>query len=404
MNIAARMAQIAPFHVMELMARAQALEAEGRSIIHMEVGEPDFATADPILEAARRFLAGGHVHYTAALGLQQLREAISDWYRSRYGLEVSPARIVVTAGASGALLLALGVLVNPDDEWLLPDPGYPCNRHFVRLLEGRPVSLAVEAASNYQPTAEQLAAAWTDRTRGLLVASPANPTGTLLDHETLAALARVVAARGGALLVDEIYHGLTYAIDAGSALAISDDVFVINSFSKYFGMTGWRLGWLVAPPRYVREIEKLAQNLYIAPSTIAQHAALAALQPETLAILEARRQEFSLRRDVLLPGLRKLGFTIAAEPRGAFYVYADCSRFTDDSFELCQQLLTQAGVAATPGLDFGSNAPQRHIRFAYTVERTRIEEGLARMAEFLKSKYPGIPSSPKGTRGLARRG
>ncbi|KAF0164073.1 MAG: hypothetical protein FD157_2438 [Rhodocyclaceae bacterium] len=390
MNIAARMAQIAPFHVMELMARAQALEAAGRSIIHMEVGEPDFATADPILEAAQRFLSGGHVHYTAALGLQQLREAISDWYQTRYGLEVSPARIVVTAGASGALLLALGVLVNPGDEWLLPDPGYPCNRHFVRLLEGRPVSLAVEAASNYQPTAELLAASWTERTRGLLVASPANPTGTLLDHDTLAALARVVAARGGTLLVDEIYHGLTYGIDAGSALAITDDVFVINSFSKYFGMTGWRLGWLVAPPRYVREIEKLAQNLYIAPSTVAQHAALAAFQPETLAILEARRQEFSLRRDVLLPGLRDLGFKIAAEPRGAFYVYADCSGFADESFDLCQHLLTEAGVAATPGLDFGCNAPQRHIRFAYTIERTRIEEGLARMAAFVNSRNRGM--------------
>ncbi|MCX7156155.1 MAG: pyridoxal phosphate-dependent aminotransferase [Rhodocyclales bacterium] len=386
MNIAARMAQIAPFHVMELMARAQALEAEGRSIIHMEVGEPDFATADPILEAAQRFLSGGHVHYTAALGLQQLREAISSWYHTRYGLEVSPARIVVTAGASGALLLALGVLVNPGDEWLLPDPGYPCNRHFVRLLEGKPVSLAVEAASNYQPTAEQLAAAWTDRTRGLLVASPANPTGTLLDHDTLAALARVVATRSGTLLVDEIYHGLTYGVDARSALAISDDIFVINSFSKYFGMTGWRLGWLVAPQRYVREIEKLAQNLYIAPSTVAQHAALAAFQPETTAILEARRREFSLRRDVLLPGLRELGFKIAAEPRGAFYVYSDCSGFADDSFSLCQELLTEAGVAATPGLDFGSNAPQRHMRFAYTIERAQIKEGLARMAAFLNSR------------------
>ena len=275
MNIASRMAQIAPFHVMELMARAQALEAEGRSIIHLEVGEPDFATAGPILEAAQRFLSGGHVHYTAAPGLQQLREAISGHYHTRYGLEIAPARIVVTAGASGALLLALGVLVSPGDEWLMPDPGYPCNRHFVRLLEGRPVSLAVNAASNYQPTATQVAASWTDKTRGLLVASPANPTGTLLAAETMAALAGIVAKRGGTLLVDEIYHGLTYGTDAMSALAISDEVFVINSFSKYFGMTGWRLGWLVAPQPYVREIEKLAQNLYIAPSTVAQHAALA---------------------------------------------------------------------------------------------------------------------------------
>ncbi|MCK9379910.1 MAG: pyridoxal phosphate-dependent aminotransferase [Sulfuritalea sp.] len=386
MNIADRMAQIAPFHVMELMARAQALEAEGKSVIHLEVGEPDFATATPILEAGQRFLGGGHVHYTAATGLSQLREAISGFYQTRYGLEVSPQRIVVTAGASGALLLALGVLVNPGDEWLLPDPGYPCNRHFVRLLEGRPVSLPVAAASNYQPTAAQLAASWTARTRGLLVASPANPTGTLLDLETMTELANIVATRGGTLLVDEIYHGLTYGVDAQSALAISDDVFVINSFSKYFGMTGWRLGWLVAPQRYVRDIEKLAQNLYIAPSTIAQHAALAAFHPETTSILEARRHEFSLRRDILLPGLRKLGFEIATEPQGAFYVYAACNALAEDSFSLAGQLLTEAGVAATPGLDFGSNAPQRHMRFAYTTDRNQIEEGLARMAKFLNSR------------------
>jgi aspartate/methionine/tyrosine aminotransferase len=386
MNIAARMAQIQPFHVMDLMASAQALEAAGRSIIHLEVGEPDFATADPILEAAQRFLGGGHVHYTAALGLSQLREAISGFYQTRYGLDISPARIVVTAGGSGALLLALGVLVSPGDEWLLPDPGYPCNRHFVRLLEGQPMALPVAAAADYQPTAAQLAAAWMPKTRGLLLASPANPTGTLLAPEVMTKLAEVVAARGGSLLVDEIYHGLSYGVDAQSALAISDEVFVINSFSKYFGMTGWRLGWLVAPPRYVREIEKLAQNLYIAPSTIAQHAALAAFKPETLGILEARREEFSARRDILVPGLRQLGFEIAAEPRGAFYVYAGSHRLAADSFAFAQQLLTKAGVAATPGLDFGSNAPQRHMRFAYTVDRNRIEEGLIRMAAFLNSR------------------
>jgi aspartate/methionine/tyrosine aminotransferase len=386
MNIAARMAQIAPFHVMELMARAQALEAEGRSIIHLEVGEPDFATADPILEAAQRFLSGGHVHYTAALGLPQLREAISGFYQMRYGLDISPERIVVTAGASGALLLALGVLVNPGDEWLLPDPGYPCNRHFVRLLEGIPVSLPVAAGSNYQPTVEQLTRSWTAMTRGLLVASPANPTGTLIDPGTMATLANAVTVRGGTLLVDEIYHGLTYGVDAASALAISDDIFVINSFSKYFGMTGWRLGWLVAPQRYVREIEKLAQNLYIAPSTVAQHAALAAFGPETTTILESRRGEFCLRRDLLVPGLRSLGFGISTEPQGAFYVYADSAALAEDSFELAEQLLTKAGVAATPGLDFGSNAPKSHMRFAYTIDRSQIEEGLARMAKFLDSR------------------
>ena len=386
MNIAARMAQIAPFHVMELMARAQALETEGRSIIHLEVGEPDFATAGPILDAAQRFLSGGHVHYTAALGLPQLREAISGFYQMRYGLDISPERIVVTAGASGALLLALGVLVNPGDEWLLPDPGYPCNRHFVRLLEGIPVSLPVAAGSNYQPTVEQLTRSWTAMTRGLLVASPANPTGTLIDPDTMATLANAVTVRGGTLLVDEIYHGLTYGVDASSALAISDDIFVINSFSKYFGMTGWRLGWLVAPQRYVREIEKLAQNLYIAPSTVAQHAALAAFGPETTTILESRRREFCLRRDLLVPGLRSLGFGISTEPQGAFYVYANSATLAEDSFELAEQLLTKAGVAATPGLDFGSNAPQDHMRFAYTIDRSQIEEGLARMAKFLDSR------------------
>ncbi len=386
MNLAERMAQIEPFHVMELMARAQALEAEGRSIIHLEVGEPDFATADPILEAAQRFLSGGHVHYTAALGLRTLREAISEFYGTRYGLDISAERIVVTAGASGALLLALGVLVNPGDEWLLPDPGYPCNRHFVRMLEGRPVALPVGADSNYQPTSQQVDAAWSGRTKGLMLASPTNPTGTLLDQSEMASLAAVVAARSGTLLVDEIYHGLSYGIDAATALALSEDIFVINSFSKYFGMTGWRLGWLVAPQCYVREIEKLAQNLYIAPSTVAQHAALAAFRPETLAILEARRHEFSLRRDLLLPGLRKLGFKVAAEPQGAFYVYADSSGLAADSFHLATQMLAAAGVAATPGLDFGSNAPQRHMRFAYTIERERIEEGLVRMADFLGSR------------------
>jgi aspartate/methionine/tyrosine aminotransferase len=326
------------------------------------------------------------VHYTAALGLGQLREAISEFYDMRYGLDISPARIVVTAGASGALLLALGVLVNPGDEWLLPDPGYPCNRHFVRMLEGKPISLPVDAASNYQPTAAQIATTWGARTKGVMVASPANPSGTLLDFDSLAALFKVVARLGGTLLVDEIYHGLTYGVDTRSALAISDDVFVINSFSKYFGMTGWRLGWLVAPQRYIREIEKLAQNIYIAPSTIAQHAALAAFQPETITILEARRHEFSLRRDILLPGLRKLGFEIEAEPHGAFYVYAASNGLADDSFSLAERLLTRAGVAATPGLDFGANAPQDHMRFAYTVDRNQIIEGLARMAEVLTSR------------------
>jgi aspartate/methionine/tyrosine aminotransferase len=382
MNIAARMAEIEPFHVMELMAKAKALEAQGRDIVHMEVGEPDFPTPQPIIEAAQRFIAGGQVFYTHALGLPQLREAIASFYASRYGVNVDPARIVVTAGASGALLLALGALITPGDEWLLTDPGYPCNRHFVRLLEGVPRALAVDAATNFQPTAEKVGAGWTVKTKGLLVASPANPTGTLIAPAQLAGLWQAVRERSGSLIVDEIYHGLTYDCDAHTALELSDEIIVINSFSKYFGMTGWRLGWLVVPPAMVRNVEKLAQNLYIAPSSPAQHAALAAFAPETLAILEVRRAAFRERRDLLLPGLRKLGFRIGAEPEGAFYIYADIGDLGKDSFDLAECLIEQAGVAATPGLDFGINAPTRHMRFAYTVGVEKLAAGLARMEAF----------------------
>jgi aspartate/methionine/tyrosine aminotransferase len=382
MRFAGRMREIAPFHVMELMARAQTLAAQGRDIVHMEVGEPDFPTPQPVIEAAQQFIATGLVHYTHALGLPPLREAIAGFYETRYGIQVPPERVVVTAGASGALLLALGILVDRDDEVLLTDPGYPCNRHFVRALEGRPVAIPVGADGAYQPTAAQVAAHWSPRSRALLVASPANPTGTLIELPQLAALRETVAARGGSLLVDEIYHGLTYGLAAETALALGDDVFVVNSFSKYFGMTGWRLGWLVVPPGCTREIEKLAQNLFISPSAAAQHAALAAFRPATLEILETRRVEFQRRRDILLPGLRALGFEIAAEPRGAFYVYANSARLASDSFDLAERLVGAAGVAATPGLDFGSNAPEQHMRFAYTVARPRIETGLARMAEF----------------------
>lgn len=383
--VAGRMAGIEPFHVMELMAKAQALEAQGRDVVHMEVGEPDFPTPQPIIEAAQRFIATGNVHYTHALGLPQLRDAIARHYQNRYGCTVEPERIIVTAGASGALLLALGVLIDPGDEVLLADPGYPCNRHFVRAFEGQARPVPVDAATAYQPTAELVAAHWTAASRALLVATPSNPTGTVIEPPQLAALHQTVRRLGGTLLVDEIYHGLTYGFDAGTALALGDDIFVINSFSKYFGMTGWRLGWLVAPRAYVREIEKLAQNLFISPSAPAQFAALAAFDAGTLEILEARREEFERRRDILLPGLRALGFMIATEPRGAFYVYADSSRHAADSFALADRLVVEAGVAATPGRDFGDCAPERHMRFAYTVAAGRIEEGLRRMERFLRN-------------------
>jgi aspartate/methionine/tyrosine aminotransferase len=386
MKLAARMQDIAPFHVMELMTRAQALEAQGRSIIHMEVGEPDFPTPAPILAAAQSFLARGQVFYTHALGLPQLREAIAAFYASRYGVRVEAERIVVTAGASAALLMALGVLIDAGDELLLTDPGYPCNRHFARLYEGRARALVVGPETDYQPTAAQVDAAWGPATRALLLASPSNPTGTMLEQKQLAAIAAVVARRGGTLLVDEIYHGLTYGLDAATALALGEDIFVINSFSKYFNMTGWRLGWLVVPKAYVREIEKLAQNLFISPSAPAQYAALAAFDAETVAILEERRRQFQARRDLLLPGLRRLGFRVAAEPRGAFYIYADTSGLSDDSFRFAGDLIEQAGVAATPGIDFGVTAPQRHMRFAYTVAEEKLQEGLVRIERYLTQR------------------
>src|SRR5690606_4363665 len=284
MSLARRMQHISPFQVMELMARAKQLEQAGRDIVHMEVGEPDFPTPAPVLTAAQAFLATGKVFYTAALGLPELREAISRFYRERYGSTVPMERIVITTGASAALLLALGVLVDRDEEWLLPDPGYPCNANFVHLLEGKVRRITTRVENGYQPDAQALRDSWNDRTRGLLIASPANPTGTLIGKSQLAQLHAVVQEKGGTLLVDEIYHGLTYGTDATSATALGDDIFVINSFSKYFGMTGWRLGWLVVPPDYLREVEKLAQNLYISPPTLAQHAALASFHLENIAI------------------------------------------------------------------------------------------------------------------------
>jgi aspartate/methionine/tyrosine aminotransferase len=379
-RIARRMADIQPFHVMEILKRAHELAAAGRDIIHLEVGEPDFPSPAPIVEAAQRFLAGGHVHYTPALGLTALREAIARFYRDRFGADVSPERIIVTPGASGALMLALAVLTNPGDEWLQPDPGYPSNRHLVRSFEGIAKALPVDASSRFQPTPAHVDAAWSPRTRGLMVASPANPTGTLLSLDEIVALQQAVSSRGGVLIVDEIYQGLNYGIEASTALSRLDDVFVVNSFSKYFGMTGWRLGWMVAPQAYVREIEKLAQHFFISPSTPAQHAALAAFEPGTLEILEARRHAFAERRNALLPALRELGFRFATEPQGAFYLYADISGLADSSESLARRLIEEAGVATTPGLDFGDNAPERHLRIAYTTDESRLVEAAERIA------------------------
>jgi len=382
-SMAARMADIEPFHVMAILARAKELEAAGKPVIHMEIGEPDFSTPQPVIDAAIAAISKGDMHYTPAAGIPALRQAIAMFYRTRYGVDVDPMRIIVTPGASGALLLALGVLLSPDDEVVLADPGYPCNRHFVRLLEGRSVSIPVGPATHYQLNAALIGEHWRSRTVAALVASPANPTGTLVNQAEMAEIAQAVKVRDGQLIVDEIYHGLTYGEDAVTALAVAPDAFVVNSFSKYFQMTGWRLGWLVAPENYVREAEKLAQNIFLAPSTPAQYAALAAFQPETLHILEARRKEFEARRNFLLPALRELGFNIPVTPAGAFYLYADCSAFTNDSFKFAKDLLEQAFVAITPGVDFGGHKPEKHVRFAYTTDIAKLQDAVERIRKFV---------------------
>lgn len=381
---AARVAGIAPFHVMDILARAQALETVGCDIIHLEIGEPDFATPAPIVEAGVAALRAGHTHYTGALGLPALREAIAQFYASRWEAVVDPARIVITPGASGALLLALGLLAGPGDEVLMADPGYPCNRHFVRFCDARAVSVAVDAASGFQLTLESIQRHATAATRAVLIASPSNPTGTAIAPGELERIHDWCAARSVALIVDEIYLALTYDGSEHSA-ARWDNVFVINSFSKYFLMTGWRLGWLVAPAWAMPDLERLAQNLFLAASTPAQHAALAAFSPATLEELEARKAELRARRDFLLPALRERGFVIPAQPQGAFYLYADCSAHTQDSFHFAQTLLEQVGVAVTPGLDFGQHQPQRFLRIAYTQPLPRLVEAAARIDRFLRT-------------------
>jgi aspartate/methionine/tyrosine aminotransferase len=387
-QIAQRAEAISPFHVMDILAQAQQLERQGQDIIHMEVGEPDFTTPAPIIEAGMRALQQGMTHYTPALGLPDLRDKIADWYQQRYGVTISASRVVVTPGASGALLLVMGALLEQGKQVLLADPGYPCNRHFARFVEGRAKSVPVSEKTNYQLDANLLAQHWTDETQLALVASPSNPTGTVLSRQQLCELATAVRQRNGFLVVDEIYHGLTYdQQQACSVLEVDDAAFVVNSFSKFFGMTGWRLGWLIVPEAYVEVMDKLAQNLYLAPPTVAQYAALAAFEPQTLAELESRRQLFEQRRNALLPALRELGFHIPITPQGAFYLYANCSAFLDeatpDSMALSPRLLHEAGVAITPGLDFGEFDAAQHCRFAYTTDTERLLEAVSRMKKCL---------------------
>ncbi|MBM3115135.1 pyridoxal phosphate-dependent aminotransferase [Jeongeupia naejangsanensis] len=389
---ASRLADIAPFHVMRILADAQALEAAGRDVIHLEVGEPDFPTPQPIVDAGIAALANHQTFYTGACGLPQLRAAIAGFYAQRFGLSIDPRRIIVTPGASGALQLILALLVDRDDEVLLADPGYPCNRHLVRLFEGKAVNVPVGADTRYQLLAEHIGTHWSEGAVAALVASPANPTGAVLAPSEITALAAACRERGGSLIVDEIYQGLVYDRPHETALSVADDVFIVNSFSKYFQMTGWRLGWLVAPEWAIADLEKLAQNLFLAPPTPAQYAALAAFSAETQAILEARRQELDVRRRYLADRLAEIGLVQATPAEGAFYLWVDAARFTDDAAAFAARLLADEAVAVTPGLDFGQ-APTM-LRFAYSQPVERLAQACDRLAQFCKQYLSKVVSVP----------
>jgi aspartate/methionine/tyrosine aminotransferase len=376
-------ARVRPFHVMRILQRAQELEAAGRSILHLEIGEPDFPTPPQVVTAATRFLAAGRVRYTAAAGLSELRSRVADYYRARYNLSVSDRRIFVTPGASGALMLALAAILSPGQKVLFVDPGYPCYANFVRILSGDPVGVATGPEVDFQFTADLYRAHAGGHGAIALVASPSNPTGAILKPAAFRELVATVRSHGGVVIADEIYQGLEYGGSSPSALAYGEDLFVVNSFSKYFGMTGWRLGWLVVPDAFVEVVERLAQNLFIAASTLSQHAALAAFEADTLAELECRRATFEARRDYLCQELLRTGFAIPVQPAGAFYVYADCSALADDSAGFAADLLEREGVAVTPGMDFGDQEPERYVRFAYTVDLPVLREAMFRIRRMI---------------------
>lgn len=382
-RLARRVAEIEPFRVVAVMQEAWALERSGRDVVFMVAGEPDFGTPPTVVDAVQRALVGGAVHYTPSLGLPELREAIAAYYAERFGVDVAPARIAVTTGASGALLLALAATIDPERRVLVADPGYPCNRHFMRLLEGRGRAVPVDASTNFQLTAPLVAAHWEHGVAGTLVATPSNPTGTIVAPGELAAIADIAHERRGVLYVDEIYGELVYDAPTSTILSSTSDAFVVNSFSKTFGMTGWRLGWLVVPEWAVDAVEVLAQNLYISPPAPSQWAGLACFTPEVWRLVATRRDELRRRRDVLVAGLRRLGFGVPVVPQGAFYVYADCSTHSDDSSAFARRLLHDAGVAVTPGNDFGSFRASEHVRFSYTTSLERIEDALDRIAAML---------------------
>jgi aspartate/methionine/tyrosine aminotransferase len=392
MRTARRLEHIQPFYVMELAKAAEAVARSpecdpargGEPMIFLNIGEPDFGAAPPVVAAAEACLREGRTAYTAATGLPALREAIAGWYAARFGLAVDPARIVITAGASGALQLACLALFEDGDEVLMPDPSYPCNRHFVAAAGARATLLPTTAEARFQLDAASVAAHWSPATRGVLLASPSNPTGTSIAATEMAAIVETVRARGGVTIVDEIYLGLGYEdAYAGSALALGEDIISINSFSKYFGMTGWRLGWMVVPPALVPALERLSQNLYICASTLAQHAALACFTPDSLAEFERRRTELHARRDLVVAGLERLGLPVPVVPDGAFYAWADCSAHATSSWDLCRELMRRAHIALTPGRDFGPAHAERFLRLSFASARPLLEQALHRLAREL---------------------
>jgi aspartate/methionine/tyrosine aminotransferase len=396
MKLAKRLDHIDPFYVMECAKAAAALARSpacdpalgGEPMIFLNIGEPDFTAPPLVQEAAERAIRAGRSQYTDACGLPALRERISAWYATRFGLNIAPQRIIVTAGASAALQLACLALVNPGDEVLLPDPSYPCNRHFVAAADGVPVLLPAGAAERFQLSATGVAAAWSERTRGVLLASPSNPTGTSIEAAEMARIVNEVGQRGGFTMVDEIYLGLSFDERySASALTHSDNVISINSFSKYFNMTGWRLGWLVVPEGMVSAFEKLAQNLYICASTLAQHAALACFEADSIAEYERRRTEFKARRDFLVPALNAMGLSVPVMPDGAFYAWADCSAHADmksgGSWDFCEHLLQRAHVAITPGRDFGRAETARFLRLSYANSMPQLQEAVHRLRRVL---------------------
>jgi aspartate/methionine/tyrosine aminotransferase len=400
-RLAHRTANIAPFQVMELVKQAALLEAQGAPVIHMSIGEPDFTAPPRVLEALEQAAKGAKTQYTPAVGIAPLRQAIAQYYQDEFEVEIDPSRIIVTAGASAALSLACCALINPGDEVLLTDPSYPCNRHFIAAFDGVPKAIPVGPETRFQMTEELLQRHWSTRTRGTLLASPANPTGTSIPFDELTRIVQAVRRRGGFTIVDEIYLGLSYPMPDSSttvgtkpfgrsALALGDDLIITNSFSKFFHMTGWRLGWLVVPLALVPTFEKLAQNLYICASALAQHAALACFEPDSMTIFKARREIFNQRRKFIVAAMQGLGFDIPVEPDGAFYVYLDCQKICaalglNGSTALAQKLLTECHVCLVPGADFGANQPQRYLRLSYATEQSKMQEAVNRMARLMAS-------------------